>query len=55
MKMQVILSTGSTQKAVLAAPPQANSPALLGTRFATGSRTTEKPRPKPTPLKVVSA
>ena len=48
-------SAGSTQNAVLAAPPQANSPGLESTLLATGSSTTEKPRPKPTPSKVVSA
>ena len=51
----VMSSTGSTQKAVLAAPPQAYSPALDSTLLAAGSSTTEKPRPKPTPSKVVSA
>ena len=48
-------STGSTKNAVEAAPPQSNSPTELGTRLATGSCTTAKPSPKPTPSKVVSA
>src|SRR5215211_5869677 len=48
-------SVGSTKKKVLAAPPQANSPSDASTRLATGSSVTEKPRPKPTPSKVVSA
>ena len=42
-------STGSTQNSVLAAPPQAYSPALQGILRAAGSMTTENPSPKPTP------
>jgi len=54
-KTAVTSSTGSTQKAVLAAPPHPNSPLPDSTRFYTLSVTTENPSPNPTPSKVVSA
>src|SRR6185503_15243548 len=44
--MAVSSSAGSTQKAVLAAPPQANSPALDSVLAFTASFSTEKPSPK---------
>src|SRR5664280_951223 len=40
-------SAGSTQKAVLAMPPPANSPGEASTLFCTGSSTTENPSPTP--------
>ena len=49
MNTTISSSTGSTQKYVLAAPPQANSPGESSTPAAAGSRTTEKPSPKPMP------
>lgn len=55
MKTAVISSAGSTQKAVLAAPPQASSPADDSVLLAAGSITTENPSPKPMPAKEVSA
>ncbi len=49
MKTTVRSSAGSTQKKVLAAPPQKKSPLLPGIMVAAGSTVTPKPRPKPTP------
>ena len=49
MKMAVSSSTGSIQNAVLAAPPQANSPTEQMLPFIAGSSTTEKPSPNPMP------
>ena len=43
-------STGSHQKIVDAAPPQAKLPAEPCRPASTGDLTTEKPRPKPPPL-----
>src|SRR5829696_9908805 len=48
-KCAVIRSTGSTQNAVLASPPHEYSPTLDSTSRRTGSTTTAKPSPKPTP------
>ena len=53
--MTVISSAGSTQKRVLAAPPQPYSPFDARPCRATGLSTTEKPSPKPVPSKGVSA
>ncbi len=47
MNTAVTRSAGSTQNAVLAAPPHANSPALPSVWVAAGSRTTAKPSPNP--------
>jgi len=54
-KSPVICSAGSTQKAVLAAPPHAYSPSLHSDLPFTASTTTENPSPNPTPLKGISA
>ena len=53
-KPAVIRSRGSTQKAVLAAPPQPNSPRLPLTFVHVGFKTTENPSPKPMPALDVS-
>ncbi len=54
-KLTVSCSAGSTQKVVLAAPPQLNSPAEPRVLDAAGSSWTAKPRPNPTPLNTDSA
>jgi hypothetical protein len=54
MNTQVMSSSGSTQNAVLAAPPQPKSPSEAGTLAAIGSIVTEPIRPKPTPSNAVS-
>ena len=53
-KTTAMSSNGSIQKAVLAAPPQANSPLLPETCEAAGSSKTENPKPNPTPVYEVS-
>ena len=50
MKIAISSSAGSIQNDVVAAPPQAYSPALPGIRVLAGSIVTEKPNPKPIPL-----
>ena len=47
--VDVILNTQEAQNDVVAAPPQAYSPALPGINVSAGFIVTEKPRPKPTP------
>ncbi|SVA62261.1 uncharacterized protein METZ01_LOCUS115115 [marine metagenome] len=49
MNTTAMSSSGSTQKAVLAIPPQANSPTEPGTKVIEGFFTTENPNPKPIP------
>ena len=49
IKMVMRSSPGSTQKAVLAAPPQAYSPGVPTICAREVSSSTEKPNPKPTP------
>ncbi len=47
MKTATISSFGSTQKWVLAAPAQPNSPAYPGAALAATSISTREPSPKP--------
>ena len=54
MKTTVSSSAGSTQNAVLARPPQENSPGEQMTLLGTGSSTTAKPRPNPLPALLTS-
>ncbi len=54
MNTTQISSTGSTQKAVLAAPPHPNSPSLARVCKAAAFSTTENPRPNPMPSMAVS-